>query len=299
MFKSLIAWTLLLPGLLAPVLAYTQADSLAIGGPDESKAYEEVVVEGEEETLEGGVVDGAASGVWTLADSLAFVPAYDLYCGFNTHRIFDGEPSMSTALPLDLHLSHASCDHAIPVCGKVTSAFGPRRGRWHYGVDLKLQTGDPVYAAFEGMVRISRYNPTFGHVVVIRHANGLETLYAHLSKRSVHVGEVVEAGACIGLGGNTGRSTGSHLHFEVRYLGKAIDPSLVFDLEEGELHSQRLTLTARSFEHLTRHQHHVVRRGDTLSSIARRYGTSVDRLCRTNRISARSTLRVGQVIRVL
>lgn len=118
----------------------------------------------------------------------------------------------------------------MPIIGKVTSPYGPRRRRFHYGTDLKLQTGDTVYAAFDGKVRICNYEKRgYGNYVVIRHPNGLETVYGHLSRTLVDIDENVFAGQPIALGGNTGRSTGSHLHFEFRFLGHAIDPSEIID----------------------------------------------------------------------
>lgn len=124
----------------------------------------------------------------------------------------------------------------------IYSAFGYRRGRRHQGVDLPLKTGDPIYAAFAGKVRMSRYYSGYGHLIILRHENGLETFYAHLSKRHVEVGDWVDAGEVIGLGGNTGRSTGAHLHFEVRYQGYAFDPQWIIDFESGDLRSSLFVL---------------------------------------------------------
>jgi murein DD-endopeptidase MepM/ murein hydrolase activator NlpD len=174
----------------------------------------------------------------------------------------------------------------------------------HYGVDLKLQTGDPVMSAFSGMVRISSYNPSFGHVVVVRHHNGLETLYAHLSKRMVEPGDLIEAGDTLGLGGNTGRSYGSHLHFEVRFLDQPIDPTEVFDLANGTLKARTFDIHKGTFEAIVKaraeasaRKYHVVRNGDTLSAIARRYGTSVNTLCKLNGLRQTSIIRPGQRLR--
>ncbi|MBK6754847.1 MAG: peptidoglycan DD-metalloendopeptidase family protein [Flavobacteriales bacterium] len=275
-----------------------QVDSVAIGGPEEGSVYEEVDPTATDVPLIA--IENSLPTPWTLRDSLALIPCYDLYCDWNTSSIFGHHDQNAAMAPVDLDLSHAACDHAMPICGKVNSPFGPRHGRMHYGVDLDLETGDAVVAAFAGMVRIARYHKSFGNVVVIRHPNGLETLYGHLSRLSVDVGEMVEAGERIGLGGSTGRSTGSHLHFEVRYLGRPIDPAMVYDIPEGELVSRQLHLSAKSFEApATAARYYRVKRGDTLSAIARRQGTSVARLCKINRISARSTLRIGQTLRTL
>lgn len=132
-----------------------------------------------------------------------------------------------------------------PYQTKVYSPFGYRRGRRHNGVDLPLKTGTPVVAAFSGKVRMSRYYKGFGNLVVIRHENGLETFYAHLSKRLVNVGDWVSAGQQIGLGGSTGRSTGAHLHFETRYYGFAFDPQWIIDFESGTLRHRLFILKKR------------------------------------------------------
>ena len=108
-------------------------------------------------------------------------------------------------------------DFSMPVGGNVTSEFGHRWGRHHNGMDLDLETGDGVKAVFEGKVRYAQYHASYGYLIVIRHYNGLETYYAHLSSILVHANDKIKAGQLIGLGGNTGRSYGSHLHFEVRY----------------------------------------------------------------------------------
>ena len=239
--------------------------------------------------------------VWDINDSLSFIPHFDEYCSWNTKRVH----------PYDVDLRHMedtiliplavdSCDFVAPFIGRKTSDFGYRRYRYHYGVDIKLYTGDDVKAAFEGVVRVAHYDGDYGRVVVIRHNNGLETLYGHLSKLNVKEGDVVEAGDIIGLGGNTGRSTGSHLHFEVRYLGEPINPNEIIDWELGYLCNDTLQLNAEHFEYLVevrKRKYHTIRSGDTLSGIARRYGTSVRNLCRLNGIRSSTTLRIGRKIR--
>lgn len=266
------------------------------GGPDEAEAYLDLISAEEA---------SHATSSWDVNDSLSFIPGYDLYCHWNTDAIFHLQKGLIPVHDtLRLVLSHADCDHALPSPGHVTSPYGPRKGRMHYGVDLKLGTGDPVMSAFSGMVRISRYNSTFGHVVVVRHYNGLETLYAHLSKRLVEPGDVIEAGDTLGLGGNTGRSYGSHLHFEVRFMDQPIDPSEIFDLDNNELKAKTFDLHRGTFEAIAKaraeanaRKYHTVRRGDTLSAIARRYGTSVTALCRMNGMRTSSIIRPGQRLR--
>lgn len=119
---------------------------------------------------------------------------------------------------------------------KVNSLYGPRWGRQHEGIDIKVYIGDTIRSAFDGKVRICKYNGSgYGYYVVIRHPNGLETLYGHLSKQIVKENQIVRAGQPIGLGGNTGRSSGSHLHFETRVLGQPIDPALIFDFARQDV----------------------------------------------------------------
>ena len=202
---------------------------------------------------------------------------------------------------------------APTVDGKVTSIFGPRWGRWHKGTDLDLETGDPVYAAFDGIVRVASWDGGgYGRYLLVRHYNGLETIYGHLSKALVESGQLIKAGDQIGLGGNTGRSFGSHLHFETRYEGNAFSPTFLYDFPTNSLISDHFILTASVWDYLRgknpttagsksrfkRTVLHRVRSGETLSSIARRYGLTASTLARKNHITTRSTIRPGQKLRV-
>lgn len=221
-------------------------------------------------------------------------------------------------------------DFCCPNKTKVFSPFGIRHRRRHQGVDLPLKTGDPVYAAFGGKVRISEYSKGYGNVIVIRHTNGLETTYGHLSRRDVQVNDWVSAGDVIGLGGSTGHSTGPHLHFETRYNGYAFDPQWLCDFETGTLRSGVFVLkkkylsaaskyvpesqdeeeeillaeeqdreeAARKAAEEAAKKYHTVRSGDTLSALAVKYHTTVRQLCAWNGISQTSILRLGQKLRV-
>ena len=216
----------------------------------------------------------------------------------------------------------------------VYSKFGYRHKRRHQGVDLPLQTGTPVYAAFGGKVRMAKYYKAYGNLVVIRHENGLETFYAHLSKIIVSEDQWVDAGSIIGLGGSTGRSTGPHLHFETRYKGYAFDPEWLIDFHSGDLRHRLFVLKKRYLSASSNYvpedeqeeidiiegdtkekeeaakkaeaerkaaasaQYHTIRQGDTLGAIARKYHTSVRKLCQLNGISERTTLRLGKKLRV-
>ncbi len=190
---------------------------------------------------------------------------------------------------------------------RVTSKYGPRRRRMHRGIDLKVYKGDTIRAAFDGKIRIRSYEGRgYGYYLVVRHPNGLETVYGHLSKFLVEVNQIVRAGEPIGLGGNTGRSTGSHLHFETRFLGQAINPAEIIDFENMvphqdqyvfrnvKINGRRSNVYTSSSNQLV---YHRVRSGETLGKIARKYGTTVGELCRLNGLRETSTLRIGQSIR--
>ncbi len=245
----------------------------------------------------------------TYEDSLDIIPGYEMDDRWDMKMIHQVEEIDWEIDTLSFLLAMDSCDFSFPTqYPRVTSPFGPRWGRTHKGLDLGLRTGEPVVAAFEGMVRISHFSPSYGNVVVIRHKNGLETLYAHMEARFVRPGQWIQNGQIIGLGGNTGRSFGAHLHFEIRYKGNAIDPALVLNVPQANIKSPLFHLTksiakvppptSKSKVKTKGGKYHSVRRGDTLSSIARKHGTSVSKICKLNRLRPNSKLRVGQKIRV-
>jgi len=185
---------------------------------------------------------------------------------------------------------------------EVTSPFGLRRWRWHYGDDFRLKIGDSVQVSFDGIVRIAHYDRYgYGNYVLVRHYNGLETLYGHLKKRLAKVGDVVKSGDVIGLGGNSGRSTAPHLHYEIRYEGNALQPNKIINFSTGALLSDSLKIEASAFTYLTearKIRYHRVRSGDTLSHISYRYGVPIIAICRMNRINRSSILRIGQRLRI-
>lgn len=248
-------------------------------------------------------------------DSLISFPAYDLYCEWdtiNTHSTkFNLEALKDNIKEIPLNDKN-SCGYVHPFGGNVTSGFGPRKRRFHYGADIDLATGDAVGAAFDGKVRIAKKSKSYGKVVVIRHRNGLETYYAHLSKLKVEVGQEVFAGQIIGLGGNTGHSHGSHLHFEVRYLGQPINPTEIISFTDHKLICDTLCLSEKTFSYISetkklaaKHQTasknskvYVVKKGDTLFSIARKYKTTAKELSQKNHLREKNVLRLGQHIRI-
>ena len=255
-------------------------------------------------------------------------PASELYANWDNryaHR--------ATKLPetYRIDLRH----FCMPTTSRViTSNFGSRWGGQHKGLDIKVYIGDTIRSAFSGKVRIVRYEGGgYGKYIVIRHNNGLETIYGHLSKQLVKENQEVRAGEVIGLGGNTGRSTGSHLHFETRLCGVALNPALMFDFREQDVtgdyyafnkatyDSESITATrlrgkqdgstiarenkAEDFATNDRMtsglkdqvQYHKVAKGETLDAIAKKRGVTIDKICKLNHISKTKRLRPGQILR--
>ncbi len=194
---------------------------------------------------------------------------------------------------------------------KITDVFGyrPRRRRAHNGLDIKVQRGDTIRAAFDGKVRITSYQRRgYGHYVVIRHGNGLETVYAHLQRKLVTQDQNVKAGDPIGLGGNSGRSTGPHLHFETVLMGKALNPALFFDFPNQRMTGEFYTYYKPGMRHYDAKsgkmivegpepKYHKVRKGETVSTIARKHGVSQRTIFKLNGINSRTILRIGQRLR--
>ena len=229
-------------------------------------------------------------------------PALSLYPNWNNQYVH----AYGNAIIPDTYTIDLTGFHMPTPSTKITSPFGPRWRRMHNGLDLKVNIGDTIVAAFDGKVRIVKYERRgYGKYVVIRHDNGLETVYGHLSKQLVEENQLVKAGEVIGLGGNTGRSTGSHLHFEIRFLGVAINPALMFDFARQDVTADSY-LFVKNRSHSSSHtslasngaiKYYKVRKGDSLSKIAVRNGVSVNTLCKLNRITKTTILRPGQVLR--
>lgn len=209
----------------------------------------------------------------------------------------------------------------------LTSNFGARWGRQHKGLDIKVYIGDTIRAAFDGKVRIVRYERAgYGKYIVIRHYNGLETIYGHLSKQLVEEDQEVKAGDVIGLGGNTGRSTGSHLHFETRLCGVALNPAILFDFKNQDVVADFYTFHRSTYQKesavanrlrgvsgkggggsteevyastssSSSSRLHKVKSGETLTSIAKKRGTTVNALCKINHISKNMRLMPGQILK--
>ena len=260
-------------------------------------------------------------------------PAADLYDEWDTEmtHYHNANAVLPETATIDLR------GFVMPTPSRViTSNFGARWGRQHKGLDIKVYVGDTIRAAFSGKVRIVKYEARgYGKYVVIRHYNGLETYYAHMSKQLVREDQEVKAGDPIGLGGNTGRSTGSHLHFETRLCGVAINPALLFDFRAQDVtgdsylfrkrnmesesaratreRGQKVTggytheevtgkkeparATASATESKSSTRYHKVEQGETIYSIARKYGITVETLAKMNHIGDNMRVRVGQLLR--
>lgn len=261
-----------------------------------------------------------------ILNEQAETPAADLYEDWNNHYAH-----RATALPDTFKINLRG--FCMPTDNRVvTSNFGVRWGRQHKGIDVKVYIGDTIRAAFSGKVRMVKYEAGgYGKYVVIRHGNGLETIYGHMSKHLVAEDEIVEAGQPIGLGGNTGRSTGSHLHFETRLCGVALNPALMFDFKnqdvigdyymfyrdtyqkesivanrlrgvggKGKIEADEdteLAIAAPAASYAKDVKFHKVKRGETLASIARKRGTTIDEICRLNRIGRNIRLMPGQILK--
>lgn len=234
------------------------------------------------------------------------------YEGWDPEKIhaFKNIPVDSLPAEIDLRLVDSLHPFCAPLVAPVRSSFRFRGRRPHNGVDLPLQIGDTVRAAFDGVVRYSgkgKETGGYGGLVIIRHDNGLETYYAHLSHRLVFSGDLIKAGEPLGLGGSTGHSTGPHLHFETRYMGKAFDPERIVDFRHGTIRDSLITLKRHYFNVYSHYGMtdeeskaasgriiYVVRKGDNLGRIAAKYGTTVSAICKLNKMSSKSLIKPGQ-----
>jgi hypothetical protein len=288
---------------------------------DESEILEEELEEAE------GTFDETFTGYndvmyWDILRDPRFVfdtlmiPAQGIYpSGWDTITINPYKVSlknMNDTILIALRDS-MDCFFHPPAIGDISSNFGfrrwGRRAKFHYGVDIRMDVGDPVYAMFDGVVRVAKKSADYGYVVLIRHYNGLETLYAHFNQLLAYPGKPVRSGDIIGLAGSTGRSTGPHLHFEVRYQGEKIDPNKIIYFPTGSILSDTLQIDKSCFKHLYQVQstkmkssgkarYHKVKSGDTLGKIAVMYGTSVAQLRRLNGLSSKAYIRAGQRLRI-
>lgn len=233
-------------------------------------------------------------------------PAADLYASWEINNLFPEKDKLKfkgdTSVCLVLNGGELG-EYFHPFNGPVTSNFGWRDSTQHNGIDIDLNKGDKVSAAFDGMVRVAKKFGGFGNVVIIRHYNGLETVYAHLSKIKVKPGQVVVAGQVVGLGGNTGHSTGSHLHFEVRFKGVPVNPKYLISFNEQKLLCNELVIKKSKWglaAYPKNAKFYTIEKGDTIFEVAKRFGTSTASIKRINGFTnGKVRLKVGQQITVM
>lgn len=246
-------------------------------------------------------------------------PELDIYTeGWNSKRV---NPFNESQVP-DSYLINVT-GYVMPHMGPITSPYGFRKkfGRMHKGMDIGIRSNDTIRAAFDGKVRLTAYEGRgYGNYIILRHPNGLETVYGHLNKHLVKPDQVVKAGDAIGLGGSTGRSTGPHLHFETRFMGYAINPAAIFDFANHTTHTDEYLFTKKTYtqprnfapkranREVTANNTYkagnqkiatyVVKKGDTVNKIAKAYGLSATSLRRINNLDANTPIKVGQELKV-
>lgn len=267
--------------------------------------------------------DSVYSGIGIIPADLSFIPAEVMYnCIWDNHNIRYQTtilPQKTDTIIVPLEGQADNC-FVPPIKGKVISGYRTPRRKNHSGTDVKLKKGDSVHCAFDGKVRLARSFHGYGLLVLIRHNNGLETLYGHLSKILVKENEFIEAGDVVGLGGRTGRATTDHLHYESRLYGVSFDSEKYIDFDAAQLKGDTLYYingkvercledfpvptpansskliagtSANSGEGSINYE---IKKGDTLSAIARKYNTTVNEICQVNNISPRKTLKIGDVL---
>lgn len=235
------------------------------------------------------------------------------------HTVYNPFKEEAVIFPIQLQFKDSTYASPIKKHKVVTSRYGWRRGRAHKGIDIDLITGDSLFAMFDGIVRMSRYSRGHGKTVVLRHFNGLETVYAHLSKYGVKENDTIKKGQYIGKGGVSGNARGSHLHLVINYKGISINPEYLFAFDDtNAIRSKEIWVTkqwTRPYVHNSRRQSkieplltkaeaiaslkkekkiYVVKRGDTLSRISRRNNVSIASICKTNAISKNAIIKPGQ-----
>ncbi|MEY8848995.1 peptidoglycan DD-metalloendopeptidase family protein [Psychroserpens sp. XS_ASV72] len=243
----------------------------------------------------------------------------DLKAAHWDHTVYN--PFKEEVVIFPIHLTFKDSTYATPIKKDkvVTSRYGWRRGRAHKGIDIDLVTGDSLFAMFDGIVRMSRYSRGHGRTVVLRHYNGLETVYAHLSQYGVKENDTIKKGQYIGKGGVSGNARGSHLHLVINYKGISINPEYLFKFDDNNtIRSKNIWITqkwTRPYVHNSKRQSkiqpllteedaiaslqkqskvYIVKRGDTLSRISQRNNVSIASICKTNAINRNSVIKPGQ-----
>lgn len=265
-------------------------------------------------------------GTWRYVQSRTIEQdstVYGRYWDIDNISAYRGVRLDSLPQSVAINLVDSLKSYRYPIVGRITSRYGIRHRRAHNGIDIALKVGDTICAAFDGRVRFSKATDTgYGTLVIIRHDNGIETYHGHLSARLVEEGDRVVAGQPIALGGNSGRSTGPHLHFETRYYGQSFDPERLINFRTGELRRDCFLLKKGYFSIYSKYEqdfnaeaeresaekketalsaekrYYKVRSGDYLGLIAKRNHTTVAAICRLNGIKSTTVLQIGRVLRV-
>jgi len=235
-------------------------------------------------------------------------PEIDIYTeGWNSRKVNPfSESQVPNSCMIDIR------GFAMPTKStRVTSPYGYRARfkRMHKGVDIGIRSNDTIYAAFDGKVRLTNYEAKgYGNYVILRHPNGLETVYGHLNRFLVKPNQTVRAGEPIALGGSTGRSTGPHLHFETRYMGYAINPQAIVDIANRRTYGTTYAFSKSTYTQPASGKtytaannntgSYIVRRGDTLSSVARSNGIALRTLLTLNGLKESDAIRPGQTLRI-
>ena len=255
-----------------------------------------------------------------LVSITEIAPAIDIKSDHWDTTVYNPYRNTFQQFPLELTFTDSTYASPVPHIKVVTSRYGWRRGRPHKGIDIDLVTGDSVVSVLAGIVRYAKYTNGFGNAVVVRHYNGLESTYAHLSHIGVKANDSIKKGQYLGKGGNTGNSRGSHLHLELTYKGESIHPEYLFDFSpKNEIREKQVWVTQK-WTHARFHnsklaskvqviksadeaallsltkqpKFYVVKKGDTLYGISRRNNMSVAALCHTNAIKQNAPLKIGQ-----
>jgi murein DD-endopeptidase MepM/ murein hydrolase activator NlpD len=231
-------------------------------------------------------------------------PAHNLYKSWNTllaHPYKNDICKSDSESTISLVDRYMDCGYTHPFEGAITSRFGWRDGKHHNGIDIDLIRGDTVLSAFRGKVRLAKWTGGYGRTIIVRHNNGLETIYAHLYKFLVKAGDIVDPGQPIARGGNSGASRGSHLHFETRFKGKALNPESLIDFKKFQLLSDSLVVRKTQSSYVSFQPgtlFHRIKGGDYLYKIANQYGISVSQICKWNSIKRNSLLIAGKSLKV-
>jgi murein DD-endopeptidase MepM/ murein hydrolase activator NlpD len=260
----------------------------------------------------------STKGLEVVTKKNSIVPL-DIKAEYWDATVYNPYVDVAVTFPLKLQFEDSTYHSPIGKHKVVTSRYGWRRGRPHRGIDIDLVTGDSLYAMFDGIVRMARYSKGHGKTVIVRHYNGLETVYAHLSEYGVKENDTIIKGGYLGQGGVSGNARGSHLHLVVNYKGVAINPEYVFEFnEENKVRAKELWVTkdwTRPVVHNSKRQSelelllseeaaitslikkksiYIVKSGDTLSRISKRNNVSISSLCETNSLKRNSIIKIGQ-----